>query len=84
MPRVIPADMIGIRSSAMAPCPMPELEILCAGQSRSATLDEGLVYLVDRVKDMVSHGGENVYCVEVENASPGHRGLRGGGARRAR
>ena len=30
--------------------------------------EEGLVYLVDRLKDMINRGGENVYCVEVENA----------------
>jgi len=30
--------------------------------------DEGRVYIVDRVKDMINRGGENVYCVEVENA----------------
>ena len=29
--------------------------------------DEGFVYLVDRAKDMVLRGGENVYCAEVEN-----------------
>jgi acyl-CoA synthetase (AMP-forming)/AMP-acid ligase II len=29
---------------------------------------EGLVYLLDRIKDMINRGGENVYCVEVENA----------------
>ncbi len=29
---------------------------------------EGLVVLVDRKKDMINRGGENVYCVEVENA----------------
>lgn len=29
---------------------------------------EGLVFLVDRKKDMINRGGENVYCVEVENA----------------
>jgi long-chain acyl-CoA synthetase len=29
--------------------------------------DEGFVYLLDRAKDMVIRGGENVYCVEVEN-----------------
>ena len=27
---------------------------------------EGFVYIVDRAKDMVIRGGENVYCVEVE------------------
>jgi long-chain acyl-CoA synthetase len=30
--------------------------------------DDGLVHIVDRVKDMINRGGENVYCVEVENA----------------
>ena len=36
--------------------------------------DAGRVYLVDRIKDMINRGGENVYCVEVENvlaAAPG-------------
>jgi long-chain acyl-CoA synthetase len=28
--------------------------------------DEGFVYIVDRAKDMIIRGGENVYCVEVE------------------
>jgi acyl-CoA synthetase (AMP-forming)/AMP-acid ligase II len=34
-----------------------------------ARLDaDGFVYIVDRVKDMVLRGGENVYCSEVESA----------------
>jgi long-chain acyl-CoA synthetase len=34
-----------------------------------ATLDqEGWLYIVDRAKDMLIRGGENIYCVEVENA----------------
>ncbi len=28
--------------------------------------DEGFIYIVDRAKDMVIRGGENVYCAEVE------------------
>jgi long-chain acyl-CoA synthetase len=28
--------------------------------------DDGFIYIVDRVKDMVLRGGENVYCSEVE------------------
>jgi len=28
--------------------------------------EEGFVYVVDRIKDMVLRGGENVYCAEVE------------------
>jgi long-chain acyl-CoA synthetase len=34
--------------------------------------DEGFVQIVDRKKDMVNRGGENVYCVEVENALVEH------------
>ena len=34
--------------------------------------DEGFVFLVDRVKDMIVSGGENVYSAEVENAIMNH------------
>jgi long-chain acyl-CoA synthetase len=34
--------------------------------------DDGLVFIVDRKKDMINRGGENVYCVEVENALAAH------------
>jgi long-chain acyl-CoA synthetase len=30
--------------------------------------EEGFCYIVDRAKDMLIRGGENIYCVEVENA----------------
>ncbi len=30
--------------------------------------EEGFVHIVDRAKDMIIRGGENVYCVEVEDA----------------
>ena len=36
---------------------------------------EGFVQIVDRKKDMVNRGGENVYCVEVENALAAHPGV---------
>ena len=31
-------------------------------------VDDGWVYVVDRMKDVVIRGGENVYCAEVEAA----------------
>lgn len=34
--------------------------------------DEGYVFIVDRLKDMIITGGENVYSVEVENAIAKH------------
>ncbi|MGP9810548.1 acyl-CoA synthetase [Rhodopseudomonas sp. NSM] len=34
--------------------------------------EHGFVYVVDRVKDMIISGGENVYSVEVENAVAQH------------
>lgn len=34
--------------------------------------DGGYLYLVDRVKDMIVTGGENVYSIEVENALVSH------------
>ncbi|MFE7750409.1 class I adenylate-forming enzyme family protein [Streptomyces sp. NPDC057428] len=37
-----------------------------------AVAREGLVAVVDRIKDMVVRGGENVYCVEVEAALHDH------------
>ncbi len=34
--------------------------------------EEGFIYIVDRAKDMLIRGGENIYCVEVENALYDH------------
>ena len=34
--------------------------------------DEGFIYIVDRMKDMIVTGGENVYSAEVENAVASH------------
>jgi len=33
---------------------------------------EGYIWVVDRKKDMIISGGENVYCAEVENALAAH------------
>ncbi|WP_431968675.1 acyl-CoA synthetase [Nocardia sp. bgisy134] len=34
--------------------------------------EDGYVYIVDRIKDMIVSGGENVYSAEVENAVAAH------------
>ncbi len=34
--------------------------------------EDGYLFLVDRVKDMIISGGENIYSVEVENAIASH------------
>ena len=41
-----------------------------------ARMDEdGFIYIVDRKKDMVLRGGENVYCAEVEATMHRHAGV---------
>jgi fatty-acyl-CoA synthase len=38
--------------------------------------DEGYIHVVDRKKDMIISGGENIYCPEVEAAIAAHSGVR--------
>jgi fatty-acyl-CoA synthase/long-chain acyl-CoA synthetase len=37
--------------------------------------DEGFLWVVDRKKDMIISGGENIYCAEVEDALAAHPGI---------
>jgi long-chain acyl-CoA synthetase len=37
--------------------------------------EDGLLFIVDRVKDMINRGGENVYSIEVESALAGAPGV---------
>ncbi|MNO39299.1 Long-chain-fatty-acid--CoA ligase [compost metagenome] len=43
----------------------------CTGDAAHMN-DEGYIFIVDRVKDMIVTGGENVYSAEVENALSKH------------
>ncbi|MEV6430831.1 fatty-acid--CoA ligase FadD5 [Nocardia sp. NPDC051463] len=38
--------------------------------------EEGFLYVVDRKKDMIISGGENIYCAEVENVLFAHPQIR--------
>ena len=39
-------------------------------------IDDGFVYIVDRVKDMVIRGGENISCIEVETSIYKHPSIK--------
>ncbi|MFC8128264.1 long-chain fatty acid--CoA ligase [Streptomyces sp. NPDC057302] len=56
--------------------PEESAAVLCDGWFRTgdgAYMDEdGYLYIVDRIKDMIVTGGENVYSAEVENALAQH------------
>ncbi len=51
--------------------PEATAEAIVDGWLRSGDIaridDEGFVYIVDRAKDMIIRGGENIYCIEVES-----------------
>ncbi len=59
--------------------PQATAEAFASGWFHSGDLvrldNEGYVWVVDRKKDMIISGGENIYCAEVENALAGHPGV---------
>ncbi|WP_347491107.1 class I adenylate-forming enzyme family protein [Desulfoscipio sp. XC116] len=59
--------------------PRATAEAFCNGWYKTgdvARLDnDGYLYIVDRTKDMIVTGGENVYSKEVEDAIVGHPGV---------
>jgi long-chain acyl-CoA synthetase len=56
--------------------PEESAEALAGGWYHTGDLgyrdEESYLFLVDRAKDMIVSGGENIYSVEVENALAGH------------
>jgi long-chain acyl-CoA synthetase len=77
--RIVGAGQVGelcFRSPQVAQCYWNNPEATAAsfvdGWFHSGDLgyydDQGYVYVVDRLKDVVIRGGENVYCAEVEAA----------------
>lgn len=56
--------------------PAATAEVLVDGWLRTgdaaAAAEDGFVQIVDRLKDTVIRGGENVYCIEVESALAAH------------
>jgi acyl-CoA synthetase (AMP-forming)/AMP-acid ligase II len=54
-------------------------EVFAGGWLHSGDLcrmdDEGFIYVVDRLKDMIISGGENISCAEVEAAIDSHPGV---------
>jgi acyl-CoA synthetase (AMP-forming)/AMP-acid ligase II len=59
--------------------PVATAEAFAGGWFHSGDLvrqdDEGFIYVVDRKKDMIISGGENIYSAEIENALAGHPGI---------
>jgi long-chain acyl-CoA synthetase len=77
--RIVGAGQVGelcFRSPQVAQCywndPVATAASFVDGWFHSGDIgyydDDGYVYVVDRLKDVVIRGGENVYCVEVEAA----------------
>lgn len=59
--------------------PVETADVLVDGWMHTGDLgymdDSGYIFVVDRSKDMIITGGENVYSVEVENALGSHPGV---------
>jgi long-chain acyl-CoA synthetase len=56
--------------------PEPTAQTFVGGWVRTGDLarldEEGFCFILDRAKDMLIRGGENIYCVEVENVLYDH------------
>ncbi len=59
--------------------PKETAEVMAGGWLRTGDLGrvdaDGFLYITDRAKDVIIRGGENVYCVEIENRLVEHRSI---------
>jgi acyl-CoA synthetase (AMP-forming)/AMP-acid ligase II len=83
VPRGEPGEVIVTGGQGMAGYwndPRLTAETLRAGWMHTGDVGymdaDGYVYIVDRIKDMIISGGENVYSSEVENALAAHPAMR--------
>jgi long-chain acyl-CoA synthetase len=79
MPPAVVGELLVRSSSVMAGYwhrPAETAEVMTGGWYRTGDMgyrdEESYIYLVDRAKDMIVSGGENVYSTEVENALAAH------------
>jgi steroid-24-oyl-CoA synthetase len=78
--RVGSVGEIWIKGPIVMPCywndPEATAEVITDGWLHSGDIgyvdQEGYLFLTDRAKDMIIRGGENVYCVEIENRLADH------------
>jgi acyl-CoA synthetase (AMP-forming)/AMP-acid ligase II len=74
----VPGEIVAVGSFSSGYWRQPEktIELFRDGWLRTGDVgvqdDDGFITIVDRHKDMIISGGENVYCIEVENALAGH------------
>ena len=61
--------------TSRTPPPRPSSTAGCTPATSAASTTDGLLYIVDRKKDMINRGGENVYSIEVESAMAGAPGV---------
>jgi acyl-CoA synthetase (AMP-forming)/AMP-acid ligase II len=67
-----PAMFVGYRNQPEATAAVLQKGWYRTGDAGLRNKNDGLLYLVDRVKDMIVTGGENVYSGEVEQALQKH------------
>jgi len=66
-------NVVSATGTSRRPPPIRSSAAGCTASDAGPIDEEGLVYLVDRLKDMINAAARTLYCVEVENALAGAR-----------